>query len=164
MASEEDTERRPLLGDVSVAQDVADIPSETPAARRQRIIYVALIGIIVNSTVIVTSEFVTAAMSQLVEGAACQKLYPDITDPYVNKRCKNEPVQAELSFVIGWDTSIGMLPGLLTAIPFGIFAEKYGPRALLIVGLFGQFFNQLVVLGVCEFRLHVTVQPDFETK
>lgn len=154
MAPDRDAERRPLLAaDPAVSsQDVHELPpAEAPDARRHSILYIALVGLLINSTIMVTAEFTGAAMNQLVEGAACQKLYPDITDPYVNPRCKDEEVQAELSFVVGWDSSIGMLPGLLTAVPYGIFVEKYGPRALLILGFFGGVLNQLVVLGVCLF-------------
>lgn len=151
MAPDPDAERRPLLADPALSpQDVHELPAaEQPDARRQRILYVAIVGLLINSTIMVTAEFTSAAMNQLVEGAACQKIYPDITNPYDNPRCKDEDVQTELSFVVGWDASIGMLPGLLTAIPYGIFVEKYGPRALLILGFFGGVLNQLVVLGVC---------------
>ncbi|KAJ5667403.1 MFS transporter [Penicillium longicatenatum] len=59
------------------------------------------------------------------EAIICQKYFPaSANDASVDPRCKTEIVQAELSFLKGWQLTISLLPGMLTALPYGMMAEN----------------------------------------
>ncbi len=103
-------------------------------------------------TVDFSISFISVALNQLIEGAACQQLLPDVTQPYTDKRCQNDvEVQSRLAQIMGWLATFMLLPGLITAIPYGLFADRYGARALLLIAFFGQVTFNLALLGVGEF-------------
>jgi MFS family permease len=143
MASEA-TERRPLLYNAEAS------PKSAPPPAKHRIVYTAIIGFLVNAAYVTAIAFSNGAMDQLVEGAACQRLYPDVTDRYHDRRCKNDDVQSQLSLVNGWQTTFGIVPGLLVAVPYGFFADKYGPRALLPLTFLGTTTTQFVQQLMCK--------------
>lgn len=98
-----------------------------------------------------SQSFISVGLNQLVEGAACQQLYPDVTEPYADDRCKNEDVQSKLTLVMGWEMTFMLLPGLITAIPWGLFADRYGARAFLFIAFLGQLGYNLAEMGVGKF-------------
>ena len=128
--------------------DATTSPSADTGPPRSRILRVAIVGFFINMTVDFSISFASVGLNQLVEGAACQQLYPDVTEPYVDERCKKEDVQSKLTMVMGWQMTFLLIPGLITAIPWGVFADRYGARALLFIAFLGQvafYFAQMVV-------------------
>lgn len=159
MKADANTERRPLLGDN--ASSANEPPGSTTEAEltddrsaRSRFIYVAVVGLLINAAVATTADFSGVSLNALIEGAACKQLYPDVTDPYGDERCKNTDVQTRLSLVTGWDMTFSMVPGLLTAVPYGVFADTYGPRALLLLVFAGSVLLQVWQLVVCKLHLY----------
>ncbi len=159
MKPDENAERRPLLSDGANSSSAANgataeplVANEPPPppVGRSRFIYVAVVGLLINAAVATTADFSGVSLNQLIEGAACKQLYPDVTNPYHDDRCKNSDVQTRLSLVTGWDMTFSMIPGLLTAIPYGVFADAYGPRALLLLVFAGSILLQVWQLVVCK--------------
>ena len=139
------TERRPLLNTTEATSNPSNPPTQ------HRVVYTTIIGLLVNATCVTASAFSNGSMDQLVEGAVCQRLYADVTDRYHDPRCKNDDVQSQLSLVNGWQTTFGIVPGLLVAVPYGFFADKYGPRALLPLTFLGTTTTQFVQQLMCKF-------------
>lgn len=143
-------ERRPLLGDDAAPSQQTQTEDAGPP--RSRFLRIAIVGFFINMTVDFSMSFIAVGLNALVEGAACQQLLPDVTEPYLDKRCKEDDgVQARLVQTMGWLNTFIMLPGLVTAIPYGVFVDRYGARALLVVAFFGQVLFNLAMLGVGEF-------------
>lgn len=142
-------ERRRLLNPHGTENDPGEA---SPAVPARQFIYTATLCILVNTACITASAFSDVSMNQLVEGAACQREFLNVTDPYHDTRCKEDTVQSQLSLVNGWQTTFGMIPGLLVAIPYGVFADTYGPRALLPLTFLGSTLTQLAQQLICQFR------------
>ncbi|KAI0128260.1 major facilitator superfamily domain-containing protein [Xylariales sp. AK1849] len=56
-------------------------------------------------------------------------------------RCKAEPVQSEISYILGWKDVFEELPAILLAMPFGILSDKIGRRKVMILAIFGVVLN-----------------------
>ena len=56
-----------------------------------------------------------------------------------------------LSFVKAWETSLAILPGLLMALPYGMVADKYGPKRVLLLVFLGNIISLGLETVVCEF-------------
>ncbi|KGQ12429.1 hypothetical protein BBAD15_g1804 [Beauveria bassiana D1-5] len=169
MASDGDRsdEQRPLLheGASSVGDDAA-LPKTTtttqPTASSSSSSSSSSLwsrrGLIVSSLLILLTSNLTAilvdtASNQLIEGAACKQLHPEVTDWYKDPVCKKSlDVQDRLALIAGWEYSWSLVPGLLLAIPYGIFMDRYGPRAMLILVALGGVITQTLYLvrGLCD--------------
>ncbi|KAF4504262.1 hypothetical protein G6O67_008435 [Ophiocordyceps sinensis] len=90
-------------------------------------------------------------MNQIQEGIICQMWHPGIPEPSKDVRCKDRDVQSELSTLRGWELTFGLIPGLLTAIPYGIIADRYGRKVVLSLSLFGITLVQAVDIIICWF-------------
>lgn len=137
-------EERPLLSGSREASPARGSPSQaelpTRAWSRRHLL---ISSILVLITVMQAAVFVTPAMNHLVEAAACQQLHPDVTDCYDDPICKSADVQDRLAMIMGWETTFALIPALATAIPYGIFADRYGPKVLLLLVVVGGFVVQV---------------------
>ena len=57
--------------------------------------------------------------------------------PIPEDQCKVPDVQARLAMLRGWDQTFSCIPSILTAVPYGIIADKYGRKIVLVLCLFG---------------------------
>lgn len=114
-------------------------PGSAPSKERLRLIVSALLILLVANLVAV---LVDTAINQLTEGAACRQLHPNVVDWYNDPVCKSLDVQDRLALVMGWEFSSSLIPGLLLAIPYGIFIDKYGPRAMMVLVALGGVITQ----------------------
>lgn len=99
------------------------------------------------------STLITTPMSQIQEGIICQSRHSGILDPSKDIRCKDGDVQSELSTIQGWDLTFGLVPGLITAVPYGIAADKYGRKVILSLSLFGVTLVQAADMVICKPRV-----------
>ncbi|KAH8682567.1 major facilitator superfamily domain-containing protein [Xylariales sp. PMI_506] len=135
-------ERSPLLG--------ASTDSDTgrPAVSRRT---VAIICLALFLVVEFAATVLAISLSQVEEAVICRQFYPDVDDVAADPRCKDHDVQSELSTIQGWAFTFGIIPGIVTAIPYGIAADKYGRRAILSLSLLGTFLAELVGVTICRF-------------
>jgi MFS family permease len=97
-----------------------------------------------------TAEFLDTGMTELIESAACRNLVPSgAAEPTDPSRCKAPDVQSRLSLVLGWDMTFSMVPGLLAAVPYGVFADTYGPRVVLLLVFVGITMSKTLQLVIC---------------
>ncbi len=156
-------EQSPLLSRRTAV--VADASSTVVAPPLQdatvaRALRVAIPGILIIVAFEFAMDFITIAFSQLMEGAICVKTYSDVQDPYSDPRCKNDDVQTMLSFVRAWETSLAILPGFFTALPYGMVADKYGPKFVLLLVFLGNVISLGMETVVCECRLSRNAEPN----
>ncbi|KAF5664246.1 major facilitator superfamily transporter transporter [Fusarium heterosporum] len=89
-------------------------------------------------------------LSQILEGILCRQ-YHDTTDPTVDPRCKDESVQGELSILLSMKATFELLPTVIFSIPYGLAADVYGRKPVLIVATTGCVIYGLVNLVICWF-------------
>lgn len=100
---------------------------------------------------------ITIPLSQALEEIICRgALLPDV--PITNdQRCKDKTVQSELSLIRGWQATFDIIPGLLTALPYSLMADKYGREIVLglsvLSGTLTSTFNVLVCASTSIFAL-----------
>ncbi|ODA77560.1 hypothetical protein RJ55_07189 [Drechmeria coniospora] len=85
------------------------------------------------------------------EGIICRQRFPNVTDPVRDPLCKHRDVQSELSIIQGWEATFGLIPGILTGVPYGVAADRYGRRIVLALSLLGLAMSQLTDVVICWF-------------
>lgn len=142
-------EETPLLGydlpTTSVAPSIGD---------RTKIIGLAMSYIILIE---VGSYLQIPPSYQLLEDIICRKYFPDhILSDVDDDVCKTPEVQGELAMIKGWQASLDCVArescpprslkkatrsnvcvALLTSIPYGVIADKYGRRPVLSLAMLG---------------------------
>lgn len=128
-----DGEETPLLGPSRAGGD-AD------AAYRRRVITTTFIMVIM---VDLAGFFQEAPQTKILEGIICSRHY-SAAAPGGPHDCAAGPVQSELATVTQMLNTFNRLPGLIVAIPFGIFADRYGRRPVLLLAILGALLQDVV--------------------
>ncbi|EJP70910.1 MFS transporter, putative [Beauveria bassiana ARSEF 2860] len=98
----------------------------------------------------ISNVLITIPLNQILESIICRQLVSDHASG-IDPRCKNENVQRELSFIRGWQLTFDLIPGLLTAMMYGLAAKKYGRQFILALAVLGATLAATFVLVVCSF-------------
>lgn len=151
-------ESDPLL----LGRDGGEVPDElAPAAGQvleeldertvtQRLaILIPCLAILVCFTI--GSFMIDIPTNEISEAIICRDIYGVVPDPASDARCKSTPVQSELALIGGWELTFGFIPSLLVGVPFGLAADKYGRRAVLLLTCFGGTLSTLALVVICEF-------------
>lgn len=96
----------------------------------------------------ISNVLVTIPLNQILESIICHRTFSDLsngTDP----RCKNENVQRELSFIRGWQLTFDVIPGLLTAMLYGLAAKRCGRQFILALSVLGGTLAAGFVIFIC---------------
>ncbi|ATY61235.1 MFS transporter [Cordyceps militaris] len=83
---------------------------------------------------------------EIMEGIICHSMHPDIVDPRNDAACKDTDVQSKLSLLQGWIMPFALIPGLVTAVPYGAMADKYGRRLAIEMSIF--WFSDVIPLDL----------------
>ncbi|KAE9362765.1 MFS general substrate transporter [Stipitochalara longipes BDJ] len=85
-----------------------------------------------------------APLMRIFEGIICRSYYESITPsgkelsiPIPEEKCKIPFVQSELAMLKGWEMTFSCIPGILAAVPFGMVADRYGRKLVLLLALLG---------------------------
>ncbi|KAK6719541.1 hypothetical protein SNK05_002674 [Fusarium graminearum] len=89
-------------------------------------------------------------LSQILEGILCRQ-YHGTSDPTSDPRCKDEDVQGELSIILSMKATFELLPTVIFSIPYGLAADVYGRKPVLIIATLGCVLYGLAGLVICTF-------------
>ncbi|UZP35076.1 hypothetical protein NXS19_002892 [Fusarium pseudograminearum] len=89
-------------------------------------------------------------LSQILEGILCRQ-YHGTSDPTSDPRCKDEDVQGELSIILSMKATFELLPTVIFSIPYGLAADVYGRKPVLIIATLGCVLYGLAGLVICIF-------------
>lgn len=146
MAPEQESERRPLLSDAAADPDTAaghdNDDANDAAPTRSEVLRVAIPGVLIIVSFQFFATLIVVGLSALMEGAVCKKVHPDVTEIYSDPRCGDDDVQAQLAMVIAFEQMFTIIPGFLTLIPYGIVADKFGPKIVLMLVFVGDVLAQ----------------------
>ncbi|KAK3336087.1 major facilitator superfamily domain-containing protein [Cercophora scortea] len=86
-------------------------------------------------------------MTAAMEGILCRQMHPEVAhgippirgvlDVFKDRVCKENDVQRYLALLRGWGATFDCVPGLLTAIPWGIVSDRWGRQPVLVLGVLG---------------------------
>lgn len=115
----------------------------------QHFIHVLAVGIAVYVSFTLAGAFMSVSSNQLIQGAACQQLYPDVREPYADERCNSDSVQSRLSLIIGWELTFSLMPGMIMAVPYGMLMDRVGVRLFSAVLFVASAVAQALEFIVC---------------
>ncbi|KAG6356876.1 hypothetical protein INS49_014751 [Diaporthe citri] len=133
-----DGEERPLLGPSRGGGD-AD------AAYQRRVVTTTFIMVIL---VDLAGFLLEPPQTKILEGIICSRHYTDAATTAGAHDCTAAPVQSELATVTQMLNTFNRLPGLVVAIPFGILADRYGRRPVLLLAILGALVQDVVSKAV----------------
>ncbi|OAR01103.1 hypothetical protein LLEC1_06470 [Akanthomyces lecanii] len=96
------------------------------------------------------SSFNTVLFETL-EGLLCRDMFGDVGDPLADPRCKGEAVQSELSLLTSIEASFEMIPPMVCGIVYGLVADVYGRRPILMLSTFGAVLYGALDIAICMF-------------
>lgn len=138
MADHDDSE--PLLAGASV--------ESSPISRRTFWRVVLLSYAMLFCSQLYASSFNTVLFETL-EGLLCRDMHDDVGDPVADPRCKGEAVQSELSLLTSIEASFEMVPPMVCGIVYGLVADVYGRRPILMLSTFGSVLYGALDIAVC---------------
>ncbi|OAA38902.1 Major facilitator superfamily domain, general substrate transporter [Metarhizium rileyi] len=141
-------EQQPLMRTGSLGGD--DIPSLPAQPSAPRPLGMVTTCFALNILLEVGLFLITIPLNQVLEEVICQhSVSPRL--PRANAaRCKSKVVQSELSFIRGWQVTFDIIPGLLTAVPYGIMADRYGRELVLGLSVLGGALASSFSMLVCS--------------
>ncbi|KAF7552435.1 hypothetical protein G7046_g7408 [Stylonectria norvegica] len=145
IAQSEESEDSPLLAD--------DLPSHNAPSKsfRRRVLLMCVLALFIVEISLFVME---APLQKIMEDIICRNYYPDhiLREPRIqDSRCKNTDVQKTLAMVRGWSLAVDMAAPMLAQFPFGIIADKYGRRPVLLLSLFGLLLRTIWIMVVLLF-------------
>ncbi|KAK1961570.1 MFS general substrate transporter [Colletotrichum sublineola] len=88
-------------------------------------------------------------LNQVLEAIICRNFYPQAPPSVNDLRCKAKAVQDELSIIRGWQSTLELIPSLLTAIPYGFLADRQGREMVLGLSLLGMTLSSTFYILIC---------------
>ncbi|KAF6803553.1 MFS transporter [Colletotrichum musicola] len=129
-----DVERRPAEETPLLAHDLPDTVAPSRGYQLKVIAWAMTFIVIVE----IGAYLQIPSTYQLMEQIICRKHYPGhIATDAADDVCKAPEVAGELAMIKGWMNSFDCIPPLLTSIPYGIIADKYGRRPVLSLSMIG---------------------------
>lgn len=153
--SSHERERRPLLSarSSSDGSDAATLPpdSEPEPAQKwtRRSILIVVMCFVVVTFFPCTDAVLDVGLLEILEGILCRKRHGSMPDPTTDPRCKDSGVQGEMANLLAISFTLGVLPGL-TAVTWGVVAEKYGRKPVMLLSVSAIFLNNVMNLGICK--------------
>ncbi|PLN79614.1 MFS general substrate transporter [Aspergillus taichungensis] len=138
-----ENEHTPLLG-----TDQGPSPSTSRSQKRTVMIAASMLILACDFGFYLT----TAPQTEIFQDIICRNYMATMErspDKIPEVICKSEPVQSELALVNGWKETSDVLPGILMAIPYGVAADRWGRRPVLLLGMLGILLGEIWVRVVC---------------
>lgn len=134
-----DGEGAPLLGSRCNGDEA------NAAYTRRRVVTTTFLMVIL---VDLAGFFLEAPQTKILEGIICSRYYnaaAAAAAPAPGEHdCTVGPVQSELATVAQMLNTFNRLPGLIVAIPFGILADRYGRRLVLLLAILGALLQDVI--------------------
>ncbi|KAJ3496318.1 hypothetical protein NLG97_g2744 [Lecanicillium saksenae] len=97
-----------------------------------------------------SNYLLTVPLNQILERIICEQVFSGLANDN-DPRCKDQVVQRELSFIRGWQLTFDVVPGLLTAMLYGLATKRYGRQFIMGLAVLGGFLAGTFVILICSF-------------
>jgi MFS family permease len=154
------SESSPLLAGTSSPprRPASPTPSLTPKSH-PKLFMVATICIALAFFVEVGDYMLRAPLMRILEEIICRSYYEsttpvriDLSIPIPEGECKIPFVQSKLAMLRGWDTTFSCIPSILAAVPYGMVADRYGRKLVLLLSLLGVVLGLLWIMVVSKLK------------
>ncbi|KAH7027319.1 major facilitator superfamily transporter [Microdochium trichocladiopsis] len=134
-------EQTPLLA----APTPATRPEDLAAAYRRTVLILCFVVIIIIE---IGASFFAMASTAVAERNICLEEPQDLRDGEDYGDCKGTAVQGRLAMLQGWQMTTECLPGIIGAIPYGLLADQWGRRPVIILSLTGNILSMMFIVVV----------------
>lgn len=141
----EPDESRPLLDSEF---DSPPTPSSSSSVPSSKTWLVLIIISVLALTVDLGFYLTTAPQLEIFQDIICKNYYAR-ADGFDEDRCKSDAVQSELALVSGWLDTFNTLPSVLLSIPYGVLADHWGRKPVILIGMFGFLLGDAWTRVVC---------------
>lgn len=142
-------ERSPLLRRASHDFEGANVEYTKESTKLPVTILVLLAGSL--ALILLGESFQEPAFGEIEEGIFCREYYTNITDSATDPRCKDERVQSDIAMLEAVEATIRFVVSLVTAIPYGMAAERVGRQRILSLSMLGMALRYPLELTVCTY-------------
>ena len=156
-----DDERSPLLADGSQESSHEDKASKLWNRKTYTFALIVTLVILLNGGNIVQE----APKTRLFESIFCSHFYRDHDPSFIGQDgtvperfCKIEPVQSDVAMLKGWQVFLDNIPSILIAIPFGILADKYGRKPVVLLNSIALCLRVSWIMLVCHYWQTIPVR------
>ncbi|PMB64982.1 hypothetical protein BM221_009169 [Beauveria bassiana] len=150
------TESEPLLHErlertdqIAPTGEVTDDDDDRTTAQRLRLLFPCLLLLL---CIMVGNGMTDTPLNEISEAIICRNIFGQVPDPASDPRCKDSQVQSELALISGWELTFGLIPSLVVGVPFGLAADKYGRRAVILLTSVGVVLSTLLTIVICEYQ------------
>jgi hypothetical protein len=151
-------EQRPLLGPSDNSFAITEQGSP-PAIKQDTLAQFLCIMIIFCFSI--GSAVQLTPITQIYETIICSNYSHQGTNHSVpDKGCKAPSIQAELSNVQAWQSTLETIPGILVAVPYGALADRHSHKAVLQLSSMGVMFQIACQMAICKNLQHTRNQED----
>ena len=148
-------ERTPLLNNNNVELSEGDGAKTVQAKDIRWKVFVLVLGLFVTVNVSMTLQ--EPPRTRLFESIYCRDFYQS-NDPgrigdggFIDEQdCKIDAVQSQVALLKGWLEFFNFLPGIFLAAPFGVLADKYGRKWLLVMVMTAFWLESVWIYVVCK--------------
>ena len=106
-----------------------------------------------------------APKTRLFESIFCSNFYREHDPSFIGEDgivperfCKIEPVQSDVAMLKGWQVFLDNIPSILLAIPFGILADKYGRKPIILLNAIALCLRISWIMFVCHFWQSIPIR------
>ncbi|KAE8392302.1 major facilitator superfamily domain-containing protein [Aspergillus alliaceus] len=161
ISREETHEAEPLLQDhrlsiSSRCEDDLALHPKAPLKKGRLSIFVICVLLVTFGDFAVLS--INIPLTRLYESIICYQYYeqsdPSRIDPGGNvpeQWCKIAPVQGDVALIRGYEALFTYIPGVILAIPYGLLADKWGRKPVVLLSVGGILLSMNATLLVCAF-------------
>lgn len=91
----------------------------------------------------------SAPLHQVLEAIICAR--------HAGDDCKDRETQGQLTTLLGWYLTFLLIPSLLLVLPFGLLADRFGQKQVLILAAIGILLTNAWIRIVCKFLLYLFI-------
>lgn len=149
------SESTPLLAGTSEARGYPPSITASIGLQHPKFFVVATICIASVFFIEIGDFMLKAPIMRTLESIICNSYYKStlpvgmvLPDPIPEDHCKIPIVQSQLAMLKGWDLTFSCIPGIIAAVPYGVMADKYGRKLVLMLALLGVLLSLFWVMVI----------------
>ncbi|OAQ59144.2 MFS transporter [Pochonia chlamydosporia 170] len=146
-----DMERRPLLRRSSTGRNTVETADNVSLKEHTNFSIYIVVLLLAIFAMFLGESFQEPAFGEIEEGIFCREYFSNVTDTANDPRCKDQRIQSNISMLEAVEATIRFAVSLLTGIPYGIVAERFGRRRVLVVSMIGMALRYPLDLIVCAY-------------
>ncbi|KAB8251033.1 major facilitator superfamily domain-containing protein [Aspergillus flavus] len=110
-------------------------------------LYIAVVASLTFLITDIAGQIIVAPRLAIFEHIICKAYYTQVSGAAGTGMgdCKVEPVQSELALINGWREMFDNIPAIAVSIPYGVVADRFGRKKVLLIAMVGCLLSDIWV-------------------